>query len=196
MTDPSYKAWCLGCRKVVHVDDIPLAGALMCPKCTLPMMDLEEALEAMAEWWSRVDRGEIELTVSGKVRSCKGCLNVWPIDMTKCPACGGENFDPKTYSPAPTGFEARGCGQPGGRPRRPESGPMKFGDDWTGVFFRGDQAFFFSVMVERHLAGDVDVMTRAALKGLIESLNSCVEETVEPDEGVQVLKPYPECVEE
>jgi hypothetical protein len=27
---------------------------------------------------------------------------------------------------------------------RPETGPMTFGDDWTGVFIRGDNACFYS----------------------------------------------------
>lgn len=27
---------------------------------------------------------------------------------------------------------------------RPETGPMQFGDDWPGIFIRGDNALFFA----------------------------------------------------
>jgi hypothetical protein len=27
---------------------------------------------------------------------------------------------------------------------RPETGPMQFGDDWCGIFIRGDNAFLYA----------------------------------------------------
>lgn len=32
--------------------------------------------------------------------------------------------------------------------RRPETGPMQFGDDWPGVFIRGDEALFSAFQIE------------------------------------------------
>lgn len=60
---------------------------------------------------------------------------------------------------------------------RPETGPMKFGDDWTGVFIRGDEALMgYAPALERALValealwqGDSmmhDVIAYARLKGL------------------------------
>lgn len=34
---------------------------------------------------------------------------------------------------------------------RPETGPMQFGDDWPGVFIRGDNALFGALMLEQIL---------------------------------------------
>lgn len=35
---------------------------------------------------------------------------------------------------------------------RPETGPMKFGDDWTGLFIRGDNAMYYGVVLENVLS--------------------------------------------
>lgn len=57
---------------------------------------------------------------------------------------------------------------------RVETGPVQFGDDWPGVFIRGDNALTFAISVrnvlDRH---DVDGYTRAILRGLISDLESC-----------------------
>ena len=34
---------------------------------------------------------------------------------------------------------------------RVESGPIQFGDDWTGTFFRGDHAVHFAMLIEEAL---------------------------------------------
>lgn len=32
---------------------------------------------------------------------------------------------------------------------RPETGVMQFGDDWPGVFIRGDHAFYFAISLKQ-----------------------------------------------
>ncbi len=56
---------------------------------------------------------------------------------------------------------------------RPETGPMQFGDDWPGVFIRGDNAAYYARAIDILLWGDkVDPVALAALGGLNETLKS------------------------
>jgi hypothetical protein len=63
---------------------------------------------------------------------------------------------------------------PGGRI---ESGPLKFGDDWPGIFLRGDSALFFAKALRRTIgrmsSTDVDWADKAMLIGLADTLESC-----------------------
>jgi hypothetical protein len=88
--------------------------------------------------------------------------------------------------------------------RRPESGAMKFGDDWTGVFFRGDTAFHYGIALKELLeqfpippADDQDsspAFAKMILKGLVDDLLSCDERTIrEQNTPVQKLRPFDEC---
>lgn len=58
---------------------------------------------------------------------------------------------------------------------RVETGPIQFGDDWPGVFIRGDNALHFAIVLDRALmilpqdAWDI----RSALAGLADNLRSC-----------------------
>ncbi len=58
--------------------------------------------------------------------------------------------------------------------KRPETGPMRFGDDWTGLFLRGDCAlgYLSYVMIARSYLPDPQ---RAMLNGIIELLASADE---------------------
>ena len=58
---------------------------------------------------------------------------------------------------------------------RPETGPMQFGDDWPGVFIRGDNALFFAVAVLAAAEALPDDMwlLKSQLKGLASDLRSC-----------------------
>jgi plasmid stabilization system protein ParE len=61
---------------------------------------------------------------------------------------------------------------------RPETGPMSFGDDWPGVFIRGDNAIAYSFAVNHAIhrmkaSGTMDDITLAQLRGLAEDLESC-----------------------
>lgn len=78
--------------------------------------------------------------------------------------------------------------------RRPETGPMKFGDDWTGLFIRGDNAAYYAYrlrtvleLLDRAVLSRAvsDAFTRSSLEGLIRLLGSS-NEFARDEEG----KPY------
>lgn len=63
---------------------------------------------------------------------------------------------------------------------RVETGPVKFGDDWTGTFIRGDNAANYSM----HLEMVIDILERVpniyplitpVLRGLLDDLKSSNE---------------------
>jgi len=68
----------------------------------------------------------------------------------------------------------------GGGPisNRPETGPMKFGEDLTGVFIRGDDALMYGNVLRGYIpvigGGDVS-LHREVFKGLVELLLACRE---------------------
>jgi hypothetical protein len=43
---------------------------------------------------------------------------------------------------------------------RVETGPLKFGDDWTGVFIRGDDAMFTADMLRKVLQANNSPLNR------------------------------------
>ena len=59
---------------------------------------------------------------------------------------------------------------------RVETGPIQFGDDWPGVFIRGDNASYFAFVLERYLDATKDVpdaeINRHVLQGLVSELKS------------------------
>jgi hypothetical protein len=52
---------------------------------------------------------------------------------------------------------------------RAETGVIQFGDDWPGIFIRGDNALSFAFMIREAMPEFRD----AALYGLLELLESC-----------------------
>jgi hypothetical protein len=60
---------------------------------------------------------------------------------------------------------------PGGRM---ESGPLRFGEDWPGIFLRGDDALFFAKAVRRTiiLMGD-GWLDKMMMQALADTLESC-----------------------
>jgi hypothetical protein len=57
---------------------------------------------------------------------------------------------------------------------RIETGPVQFGDDWPGVFIRGDNALWFAKCLEVALAELPGyTMTKSVLYGLASDLRSC-----------------------
>jgi hypothetical protein len=82
---------------------------------------------------------------------------------------------------------------------RPETGPMKFGDDWTGVFIRGDyagpMAFYLSLALERIKAARVleplDVIQLEDLCATLGNSNEFGERV-----GLQQMKAFDECVQQ
>ena len=64
---------------------------------------------------------------------------------------------------------------------RVESGNIRFGDDWTGVFFRGDHAFGFLMMIisvlQKAVANEpIPRVTCQMLTSYGENLVACIED--------------------
>jgi hypothetical protein len=62
--------------------------------------------------------------------------------------------------------------------QRIETGPIQFGDDWPGVFIRGDNAFGYAMalrsVIANALHSKLDPIAILQLKGLAETLEGCV----------------------
>ena len=56
--------------------------------------------------------------------------------------------------------------------KRVETGAVQFGDDWPGVFIRGDNAAYYSITIDGLLSGEIDPIALGALSGLNELLKS------------------------
>jgi len=62
--------------------------------------------------------------------------------------------------------------------KRVESGAVQFGDDWPGIFMRGDHAlpaaFYLSMFLEQHpLKEGDDVIVRHYVESLLRDLTGC-----------------------
>lgn len=57
---------------------------------------------------------------------------------------------------------------------RVETGPVQFGDDWPGVFIRGDNAGWYGHLLGQVLDGRSDAMSIQTLRGLVNDLNGCI----------------------
>lgn len=58
---------------------------------------------------------------------------------------------------------------------RPETGPMQFGDDWPGIFIRGDNAMAYAMELEAALedGSEEDILSVMAVIRLAKLLKSC-----------------------
>lgn len=79
---------------------------------------------------------------------------------------------------------------------RAESGPVKFKNDWTGVFIRGDNALAYVLYLQKLLdevsQNSDDIIAVSYLQGLINLLSSC-EEFSSENKNIQLLKTFEEC---
>jgi hypothetical protein len=59
---------------------------------------------------------------------------------------------------------------------RVETGAVQFGNDWPGVFIRGDNAGWYALQLQAFLKdpGDADALVRSQLRGLADLLSGCV----------------------
>lgn len=78
---------------------------------------------------------------------------------------------------------------------RAETGPLKFGDDWTGVFIRGDVAMLFLQNL-RILATLDEVKSNVYLKSSVESLADLMASSHEHASAIsrQHLKEFSDCL--
>lgn len=58
--------------------------------------------------------------------------------------------------------------------KRVETGPVQFGDDWPGVFFRGDMAGQFAGHLRVLLDESPDSIQKRVIEGLYDDLMSCI----------------------
>ena len=87
--------------------------------------------------------------------------------------------------------------------KRPETGTMRFQDDWTGLFVRGDNAMYYAYKLRTALellerdapARDYDAFLKMELEGLIRLFSSCMHGPgVEPE--AQLMKEFTRWVRE
>ena len=88
---------------------------------------------------------------------------------------------------------------------RPETGPMRFENDWCGVFIRGDNCFYYKLCLERlveFLADTEDkpshFITDSCLKDLINILSSSDERIIKKEKtekNIQKMKGYRDCIQ-
>jgi hypothetical protein len=58
---------------------------------------------------------------------------------------------------------------------RVETGPLQFGDDWPGLFIRGDNAAYYAMVLRYHLdGGRDDIFGKMALERLYKDLSGCI----------------------
>lgn len=76
---------------------------------------------------------------------------------------------------------------------RPETGPMKFGDDWRGIFIRGDNAGYYALVLEHieTLIPDGDFINRGVVHGLRMTL--CGADERYESKETQIMKSFDEC---
>lgn len=67
-----------------------------------------------------------------------------------------------------------------GVPERVETGAVQFGDDWPGVFIRGDNAGYYAMCLKSMLDGDDNAMIRMILTNLQGTLAGCIQGPAAP----------------
>ncbi|MDB4278112.1 hypothetical protein N9917_00630 [Deltaproteobacteria bacterium] len=78
--------------------------------------------------------------------------------------------------------------------RRPETGPMQFGNDWGGVFIRGDNAAGFGLHLKMVLEkSTADPLTKASVEGFLSTLSGSDERGHTDETPVQKLAPWHRC---
>lgn len=57
---------------------------------------------------------------------------------------------------------------------RVETGPVQFGDDWPGIFIRGDNAAYYAMTLRSVLETGGTVLERGMLESLYDGLRGCI----------------------
>ena len=71
---------------------------------------------------------------------------------------------------------------------RVETGPLQVGDDWPGVFIRGDNALMgYAPALAALLRGEATFFERASCESLLALLNSCGAVGGENPKDLQVI---------
>ena len=155
---------------------------------------------------------EIQIAIERAMSACR----VVPAPVEEgAPAPNGvlSVLPEKTQASAPFSFDApAGADTPDDHsrwvwtndtpdPNRPETGTMRFGDDWTGVFLRGDYALVAGAtlleVAERLDEADIKTaIERGMIKGLGAFLQSCAlsHEAGSPTEPRYTCLPFSACL--
>jgi len=78
-------------------------------------------------------------------------------------------------------------------PARPETGPLAFAEDWTGVFIRGDNAAYYAQCLAQVLARNEDAIEHMNVEALLSLLMGSREVGGRPLD-TQQLRPFRECL--
>ena len=105
-----------------------------------------------------------------------------------CPKCGYEwcAIPPSECPKCSTHSHKRVVRVLPGVPERVETGAVQFGDDWPGVFIRGDNAGYYALCLKSVLEGNSNPIATHVLTGLQETLASCIQGS-----AGQLLKMHP-----
>jgi len=81
---------------------------------------------------------------------------------------------------------------------RIETGSVQFGDDWPGVFIRGDNAAYYAMILKQFLDNpdmrkDNIIMT-SVLNGLVSTLSGCIVTSEGDPVDCQYIKDFNEVV--
>lgn len=79
---------------------------------------------------------------------------------------------------------------------RAETGAVQFGDDWPGVFLRGDDALYYAHCLSNFLRelDTRDVLARRAVEQFVNTLCSAQTSGSAAPAGCQVLHAFEDCV--
>lgn len=69
---------------------------------------------------------------------------------------------------------------------RVETGPVQFGDDWPGVFIRGDNAFGYVMELQNAITKMPECLEKMQAKWLCELLGSAVVNPIKPPEKIKI----------
>jgi len=69
---------------------------------------------------------------------------------------------------------------------RVETGPVQFGDDWPGVFVRGDNAFGYAMALQEAMEKIPEGLNKIQIKSLCELLHGAVVIPVKSPEKIKV----------
>lgn len=69
---------------------------------------------------------------------------------------------------------------------RVETGPVQFGDDWPGIFIRGDNAFGYAMELQNAMAQMPECLEKMQVKWLCKLLAEAVFKPIKPPEKIKV----------
>lgn len=69
---------------------------------------------------------------------------------------------------------------------RVETGPVQFGNDWPGIFIRGDNAYGYAMELQGAISKMPECLEKAQMKFLCELLRGAIVVSIKPPEKIKV----------